>query len=42
MQRDYNGNDYDTFSAKIYFSLIGVLKGKEKKLGVTLFYCLGQ
>ena len=28
--------------AKIYFSLIRVLKSKRKKLALTLFYCLGQ
>ena len=42
MQRDYNGYNYDTFSAKIYFSFIRVLKNKIKKLPQTLFYCLGQ
>ena len=30
------------FLAKIYFSLIRVLKSKKKKLALTLFYCLGQ
>ena len=39
MQRDYNGCNYGTFWAKIYFSVIRVLKSKKKKLAVTLFYC---
>ena len=42
MQRDYNGYTYDTFLAKIHFSLIRVLKRKKKKLALTFLYCLGQ
>ena len=42
MQRDYNGYNYHTFSAKTSFSLIGILKSSQKKLAITLFYCLGQ
>ena len=42
MQRDYNGYNYHTSSAKIYFSLITVVKSKKKKLAVTSLYCLGQ
>ena len=42
MQRGYSGYSYDTFLAKIYFSLIRVLKSKKKKLALTLLYCLGQ
>ena len=42
MQGDYNGYNYDTFEAKIYFSLIIVLKSKKKKLELILFYCLRQ
>ena len=42
MQRDYNGYNYHTFSAKIYFSLVRVLKSKKKKLALASVYCLGQ
>ena len=42
MKRDYNSYNYDTFSAKIYFSLIRALINKKKKLALILFYCLGQ
>ena len=42
MQRDYNGDNYDIFKAKIYFSLIRVLKIKKTRLVLTLFYCLSQ
>ena len=35
MQRDYNGYNYDTFKAKIYFSLIRVPKSKEKEVGTN-------
>ena len=30
------------FLAKIYFSLVRVLKSKKKKLAITFLYCLGQ
>ena len=30
------------FSAKVYFSLIRVLKSKKKKLALTFLYCLGK
>ena len=30
------------FLAKIYFSLIRVLKIKKKKLALTFLYCLGE
>ena len=42
MQKDYNGYNYDAFLAKIYFSLIRILKRKKKKLALTFLYCLGQ
>ena len=42
MQRDHNGYNYHTFKVKMYFSLIRVLKSKEKKLAITSFFFLGQ
>ena len=42
MQRDYNGYSYHTFSAKIYFSLVRVLKNKKKRLALTSLYSLDQ
>ena len=42
MRRSYNNYNYDTVSAKVYFSLTKVLKSKKKKLELTLFYSLGQ
>ena len=42
MLRDYNGYNYHTFEAKIYFSLIKVLNSKKNKLELTSFYSLGQ
>ena len=42
MKKDYNGYNYHSFSAKIYFSLIRVLKRQQKKVTLTSFYCLRQ
>ena len=42
MQKNYNRYNYDTFQAKIYFSLIKVLKSKKKKLALILFHCLSH
>ena len=41
MQGDYNGYSYHTFSGKIYFSLIIVLKSRKKEAG-TNFVLLSQ
>ena len=38
MQRDHNGYNYHTFKVKMYFSLIRILKSKEKKLAITSFF----
>ena len=35
MQRGYNGYNYDTFEAKMYFSLIRVLKSKKKEVSTN-------
>ena len=40
--RDYNGYNYRTLQAKIYFPLVKGIKSKKKKLALTSFYCLGQ
>ena len=42
MQRNFNGYNYHSFSAKIYFSLMRVLKSQKKKLVLISFYCLDQ
>ena len=42
MQKDYNGYNYDTFLAKIYFPLIRVLENKKKKVVLTFLYCLDK
>ena len=34
--------NYDTFSAKMYFSLIRVLESEKKKPALTLFECFVQ
>ena len=41
-ERLYNGYIYDSYQAKIDFSLTSVLNSKKKKLALTLFYCLDQ
>ena len=42
MERDYNGYNYNTFLAKIFFCLIRVLKSKKKELELTSLYYLSQ